>query len=103
MLRSTSLALARLLSLRLTCSLSSADIAYALPQPCRTFAYNLVKKTGYGKKMEQAFNPLPMTDDHVNWLLDRFKEGNDQLASFLDVDLSHWNKPPKKQKGQQAK
>lgn len=71
-------------------------IAYALPQPCRTFAYNMVQKTAYGKKMQQSFNPLPMTDEHVNVLLERFKEGNDQLATFLDIDLSHWNKPPKK-------
>ncbi|MBL4702507.1 MAG: sulfotransferase domain-containing protein [Phycisphaeraceae bacterium] len=70
-------------------------IAYALPQPCRTLAYNLVQKTSFGKKMQQSFNPLPMSEQHVSVLLDRFKEGNEQLANFLNVDLSHWDKPPK--------
>lgn len=72
------------------------SIAYSLPQPCRDFAYKMIKKTSYSKTMHKAFNPIQMTDQHITHLLDRFKDGNNQLADFLNVDLSHWNKRPKK-------
>ncbi len=68
-----------------------SKLAYALPKSFRTAGYNLVMRTPYGKRMRQAFNPIPMSPQARQHFVELFRAGNQELEKFLDIDLSHWN------------
>lgn len=67
-----------------------ASIATALPQEYRDFAYKILKKTAYGRQVRNRYLPQPMRPETKQILLDKFQNANQDLARFLQRDLSHW-------------
>lgn len=67
-------------------------IASLLPQEIRDGVYNLLNQLPYKKSLEQTYLPQKMLPETRAALLAKFTEPNRQLADFLDLDLSHWNR-----------
>lgn len=62
----------------------------ALPQQWRDTAYGILQKSFYGKGVKEEYKALPMKPETRQMLLKKFSSYNQQLADFLDRDLSHW-------------
>ncbi len=62
-----------------------------VPQQWRDFAYNLLQDSFYGRRIEQQYLASKMSSETRQWLLEKFKEPNQELAEFLNRDLSSWS------------
>ncbi|VXD11002.1 sulfotransferase family protein [Planktothrix paucivesiculata] len=63
-----------------------------LPQPLKDQAYQWVRHFKYKQWKSQQYMPPPMRSETRQMLLEKFREPNQQLAEFLNWDLSHWNR-----------
>lgn len=68
-----------------------AATATLLPQEWRNQAYNFLQKSAYGKGIRNQYAPQPMRPETRRMLIDKFRIPNQELAEFLNRDLSHWN------------
>ena len=62
-----------------------------VPQKWRDFAYNLLQDSFYGRRIKQQYLAPKMHSETRQWLLEKFKEPNQELAEFLNRDLSSWS------------
>ncbi len=70
-----------------------AQIANLLPQKGRDWIYkNILKNSFYGQQIQKQHQPLLMKPETRQMLIEKFLPLNNELAQFLDQDLSHWNK-----------
>ncbi len=60
------------------------------PPIVRQTAYHMLARMP-GGKVRRSFTPTPMKSETRAALIERFREPNERLAAYLDVDLSHWN------------
>ncbi|MGB3239551.1 MAG: sulfotransferase domain-containing protein [Geitlerinemataceae cyanobacterium] len=67
-----------------------SQVASALPQNVRDVAYNFLNNLPYKSKIKKKYVPTPMLAETRQKLLETFREPNQQLAQFLDRDLSRW-------------
>ncbi|MGB5897575.1 MAG: sulfotransferase domain-containing protein [Geitlerinemataceae cyanobacterium] len=67
-----------------------SQVASALPQNVRDLAYNFLNNLPYKSKIKKKYVPTPMLAETRQKLLETFREPNQQLAQFLDRDLSRW-------------
>ncbi len=65
-------------------------LADTLPPKWRHGAFNLVKKTPFGRKLEAEYKVPPLTAETRKKLLDLFAEPNRQLEEYLGVQLPEW-------------
>lgn len=81
---------------RITAPLKSipgmTKIASLLPQTVRDTAYNTLRLLPNRHQVEKDYLPQPMLPKTRQILLDRFREPNQKLESFLQCDLSHWQR-----------
>ncbi len=61
------------------------------PRRVRDLAYNLLTLTPHGRRVAKAHTPVPMQPQTRRRLLDRYREGNRALATFLGVELPNWD------------
>ncbi|MGL5942408.1 MAG: sulfotransferase family protein [Waterburya sp.] len=62
-----------------------------VPQKWRDSAYNLLQNSFYGNQIKQQYLVPKMDDNTRQWLLDKFQGSNQELANFLNRDLSSWS------------
>lgn len=65
-------------------------IASLLPQTVRDTAYNTLRLLPNRHQVEKDYLPQPMLPETRQMLLEKFREPNQKLESFLQRDLSHW-------------
>lgn len=62
-----------------------------IPQPWRDTAYKLLQKSAYGQSVKQQYKAPPMAIETRQMLLEQFDQPNQELAKFLNRDLSKWS------------
>ena len=62
-----------------------------VPQQWRDTAYNLLQKSTYGKSIKQQYKAPNMAIGTRKMLLEKFYQPNQELANFLNRDLSNWS------------
>ena len=62
-----------------------------LPVEARDRAYSIVKKISYQKWQERQYVPPAMESATRDRLLNLYHQPNQELANFLNRDLSHWS------------
>ena len=66
-------------------------VADHLSQNIRDKIYKLLFSLPWRRRIEAEFIPPKMKEETRNKLLKYFEEPNQELATFLDTDLNHWN------------
>ena len=66
-------------------------LAELTPTPLKQAGYWIIEKSPFGRKVKAKTTPQPMRAETRQLLLDRFREPNAELASFLGRDLSMWD------------
>ncbi len=67
-------------------------LADALPRSWRDAGYGLIKRTGFGKKLDQDGRVSPMKPETRAQLLELFEEPNQELERFLGCTLPKWSR-----------
>lgn len=62
------------------------------PKSLKDQAYQWLRRVKYQQWKSQQYMPPPMLAETRQMLLEKFREPNQQLADFLNWDLSHWNR-----------
>jgi Sulfotransferase domain len=68
------------------------QIKSLIPKDLRDRVYQVLKQWKYKSWAETQYRPPAMLPETRQTLLDKFRQPNQQLAEFLDRDLSHWNR-----------
>ncbi len=63
----------------------------ALPKNIKMLSYQFLKKIKYNFWQSQQYIPPSMLSDTRQMLINKFRNPNQELAEFLNRDLSHWN------------
>ena len=61
-----------------------------VPRPARELAYRILRRTAFGKKVANGFEPPKMKPQTRKRLQSRFKSSNHWVSSFTNTDLSLW-------------
>lgn len=67
-------------------------LARAVPRPLRERAYALLRRTGYGRAIEAAYQPPPILPATRAALLERYRASNRWVGELLGRDLSQWDR-----------
>ncbi len=66
-------------------------LAEMTPAPIKRAGYWLIERSPFGQKVRAQTTPQPMRDSTRMALLERFREPNRELATFLGRDLTMWD------------
>jgi Sulfotransferase domain len=69
-----------------------SPLANVLPKSLKDKAFAMIRNSFLGKKLSREFKLQPMLDETRQHLLQLYEEPNQELAEFLERDLSAWSK-----------